>query len=104
MLLNSDVLVVDLSRFFFRYRLPKLKRLRLKGCDISSWGLMSTQITSLTTLSLLTSSMLPATTLPHLLSILSANPNLNNESCFRPAVRLPSSTMVYPLPRYSYAT
>ena len=76
MLLNSGVLVVDLSRFFSRYRLPKLKRLHLKGCNISSWDLMSTRITSLITLSLLTSSILPTPTLPHLLLILSANPNL----------------------------
>jgi len=73
---NSSVLVADLSRFFSRYRLPKLKRLHLMGCNISSWDLMKTRIASLTTLSLITSEILPTPTLSQLLSILSTNPNL----------------------------
>ena len=100
MLLNSGALVVD---FFSRYRLPKLKRFRLKGCNISSWDLMSTRITSLTTLSLLTSSILPTPTLPHLLLILSANPNLQ-QLMLTSYSSAPSSAMAYPPPGYSYAT
>jgi len=37
---NRHVLVVDLSRFFSQYRLPKLKHLHLIGCNISSWDLL----------------------------------------------------------------
>jgi len=79
---NNDRVTVDISAFFSRYRIPKLQYLRLFGCNISSWDLLESRITSLTTLSLPTSGLSdisglsPTPTLPQLLSILSANPNL----------------------------
>ena len=70
--------VVDISRFFSRYHLPNLKRLRLVGCRISSWDLLKSRTTTLTTLEL-TGVLSPITpTLSDLLSILSSNPLLQD--------------------------
>ena len=71
---------VDISNFFSRYHFPKLRRLDLDGFSISSWDLLGSRITSLTTLRLSLSAirrpLLP--TLSQMLSILSANPNLQS--------------------------
>ena len=65
--------IVDISDFFSRYHLLKLKRLRLVGCRISSWDLLKSRTTTLTTLEL-TGVLSPITpTLSQLLSILSSN-------------------------------
>ena len=74
---DSSFTFVDISAFF-RYRLPKLRCLRLSGCKISSWDLLKPQITVLTTLELTTDSLLPIPTLPQLLSVLSFNPLLRH--------------------------
>ena len=44
--------VVDVSTFFSGYHLSKLNCLRLYGCRISSWDLLKSQTTALTTLEL----------------------------------------------------
>ena len=69
---------VDVSGFFSRYHLPKLQCLRLSGCTISTWDSLESRTTSLTTLSLDIGSQPQIPTLPHLLSILSSNPNLQH--------------------------
>jgi hypothetical protein len=69
---------VDISNFFSRYHFPKLQRLRLLGCSISSWNLLESRAASLTTLSLTSIRQSPLPTLPQILSILSANPNLQS--------------------------
>jgi hypothetical protein len=67
---------VDISNFFSRYRFPKLYCLDLYSCSISSWDLLGSRTTSLTTLSLVAIESSPLPTLSQMLSILSANPNL----------------------------
>ena len=74
---------VDISDFFSRYHFPKLQHLDLFGCSISSWDLLKSRITSLTTLSLATIHDSPLPTLSQILSILSANPNLQSLKLFR---------------------
>ena len=73
---------VDVSSFFSRYHLPKLQCLRLVGCRISSWDLLKSRTTALTTLELTNNPHLdisPVTsTLPQLVSILSSNPLLQD--------------------------
>ena len=73
---GSDV--TDVSGFFSRYYLPKLKCLRLVGCGISSWDLLGSRTAALTTLEL-ADVLSPITpTLSQLLSILSSNPLLQD--------------------------
>ena len=68
---------MDVSGFFSRYHLPKLKYLRLLGCRISSWDLLGSRTTALTTLDLTASTLSSITpTLSQLVSILSSNPLL----------------------------
>ena len=61
----------DISTFFSRHRLPKLQRLCLSRCSISSWDLLKLQTTVLTTLELADIALSP--TPSQLLSILSSN-------------------------------
>jgi hypothetical protein len=84
MLRNGGESSVDISDFFSRYHLPKLQRLDLYKCNISSWDLLGSWITSLTTISLMSIEPLP--TLSQMLSILSANPNLQSLALFRGSV------------------
>jgi hypothetical protein len=69
---------LDVSDFFSRYHLPKLQCLDLCACSISSWDLLGSRTTSLTTLSLAEIYESPLPTLSQMLSILSANPNLQS--------------------------
>ena len=69
---------VDVSDFFSRYHLPKLRCLRLYRCGISSWDLLESRITALTTLELSGNTPSPIPTLSQLLSILSFNPLLQD--------------------------
>jgi hypothetical protein len=78
MLLNSSESPVDISNFFSRYHFPKLHRLELYGFSISSWDLLGSRTTSLTTLELADIRETPLPTLSQMLSILSANPNLQS--------------------------
>ena len=68
---------VDVSAFFSRYQLPKLHRLCLYGCRISSWGLLKSHTMALTTLRLTSTGvrrLSPDPTPSQLISILSSNP------------------------------
>ena len=69
---------VNISNFFSRYHFPKLQRLDLYGFSIPSWDWLRSGITSLTTLSLAVFPPSPLPTLSQMLSILSANPNLQS--------------------------
>ena len=70
--------IVDVSDFFSRYHLPNLRRLRLYSCGISSWDLLESRTTALTTLELSGHTPSPIPTLSQLLSILSFNPLLRD--------------------------
>ena len=73
---NSSTSSLDISNFFSRYHFPKLQCLNLYRCSISLWDLLGSRTTSLTTLSLTVFEPSPLPTLSQMLSILSANPNL----------------------------
>ena len=73
---NDGNMTVDVSEFFAQYQLPKLKCLHLLLCGVSSWDLLKSQTTILTTLKLVTGYWLLAPTISELLSILSSNPLL----------------------------
>ena len=70
--------IVDVSTFFSRYRLPKLKCLRLYGYKISSWDSLKLQTAALTTFELTDTGLSSTPTLSQLLSILSSNPLLRD--------------------------
>ena len=78
MLLNSSQLGVDISDFFSRYHFSKLYRLEIHGFNISSWDLLGSRTTYLTTLELAPFRKTPLPTLSQMFSILSANPNLQS--------------------------
>jgi hypothetical protein len=86
MLWNTSGSGVDVSYFFSQYHFPKLQRLDLHGCSILSWDLLRSQITSLTTLSLTNCQRSPIPTLSQMLSILSANPNLQSLILFHGSI------------------
>ena len=78
---------VDVSDFFARYCFPKLKRLELLKCRITSWDLMHmSRTTGLTTLVLHFDHPSPPPTTPQLLSILASNPSLRKVSLSERAV------------------
>ena len=83
---NTSGSGVDVSYFFSRYHFPRLQRLDLYGCGILSWDLLRSQITSLTTLSLTNCQRSPIPTLSQMLSILSANPNLQSLILFHGSI------------------
>jgi hypothetical protein len=86
MMLSDSETGVDVSNFFSRYHFPKLRRLDLDGFSISSWDLLKSRITSLTTLSLTSDERSPSPTPSQMLSILSANPNLQSLALFHGSV------------------
>ena len=76
---NRSPLHVDISKFFARSRLSKLRRLDLSGnIQISSWDRLGSRTTLLTVLSLQIGGYPPppSPTTSQLLSILASNPNL----------------------------
>ena len=73
---NEGYVPVDVSDFFARYRFPKLQRLRLHNCTISSWDYLMSRTAVLTTLDLDFATPLPAPSTSQLLSIFSSNPAL----------------------------
>ena len=75
---STDKSPVDVSAFFSRYHLPRLRCLRLSGCTTPSWSLLELQTTALTTLWLETGALLPTPTPSQLLSIISSSPLLRN--------------------------
>ncbi|KAF9653313.1 hypothetical protein BDM02DRAFT_3107899 [Thelephora ganbajun] len=74
-LCNEDQTPLDVS-FFAHSCLPKLRRLKLAGCIISSWDHLTPRTTLLTTLELFFDDVSPYPTMPQLLSILASNPHL----------------------------
>ena len=78
--------LVDISAFFSRYHLPKLRSLHLYRCQISSWGLLKSQTSALTRLVLTTNQLPPDPTLSHLLSILSSSPLLRDLALYHSPV------------------
>jgi hypothetical protein len=66
---------VDVSDFFAHYRFPTLQRLELVNCTISSWDLITSRTSILTTLELCLSDPSPPTTAQPL-PILGSNPTL----------------------------
>ena len=77
---NHDETPVDVSEFFAHYRFPKLQRLTLNRCSITSWDLLTSRTTVLTSLTLLFIHPSPPPTMSQLLSILASNPSLRKIS------------------------
>ena len=75
-LLNWDHALVNVSDFFARHHFPKLQRLRLHNCTISSWDCLMSRTAVLTTLDLDFATPLPAPSTSQLFSIFSSNPAL----------------------------
>ena len=77
---------VDVSAFFAHCRFPKLRRLDLTGCAISSWDGLTSRTSTLTTLKLdlCFPSFTPTTS--ELLSILASNPVLQKVALHRRGV------------------
>jgi len=73
---NESDELVDISDFFAYHRFPKLQRLELADCTISSWNLITSRIVTLTTLDLDSYTLEPVPTTPQLLSVLASNPAL----------------------------
>ena len=68
--------LVDITYFFSRSHFPRLQRLKLFDCGISSWDLIVSRITTLTTLDLDIFTLEPIPTASQVLSILASNPTL----------------------------
>ena len=68
--------LVDISDFFAHYRFPRLQRLEFYNCTLSSWDLLTSRITTLTTLDLDLFNIEPTPTISQVLSVLSSNPTL----------------------------
>jgi len=72
---NQGGTPADVSDFFAHYRFPKLRRLALSNCTISSWDHLTSRTTLLTTLQL-TLDKIPPPTASQLFSMLTSNPQL----------------------------
>jgi len=77
---NGGNELVDVSDFFTHHCYPRLQRLELFTCKISSWDLITSRVTALTTLDLALFSLQPIPTISQLLSILTSNPTLQKVS------------------------
>ena len=77
---------VDVSRLFTHYRFPRLQRLKLADCTISSWDHLSSRTSILTTLELDFADRSRTLTTSQLLSVLASNPTLQRVALFRRAV------------------
>ena len=86
LLLNESGVPLDVSDFFVHYRFPKLRRLELNSCRITSWDLLTTRTAVLTTISILLDDPAPTPTTSQLLSILASNPTLRELSLFGYAI------------------
>ena len=73
---NLNKLPLDVSDFFAHYRFPKLQRLRLSNCSISSWGYLTSRTSALTTLKLDFGHTSAPPAIYQSLSILASNPAL----------------------------
>ena len=79
---NESDELVDVSDFFAYNHFPKLRRLELSDCTMSSWNLITSRITTLTTLDLDLNSLEPAPSTLQLLSVLASNPTLRKVALF----------------------
>ena len=77
---------VDVSDFFIHYRFPKLQRLELHNCRVTSWDLLTSRAAVLTSLILDFKSPSPTPTTSQLLSVLASNPSLRTVSLSKSAV------------------
>jgi len=81
---------VDVSDFFARYRFPRLRRLDLTDCAISSWDHLSSRTSILTTLELNFTNHFrtptPTPTTSQLLLMLASNPTLRGVALFHHAI------------------
>ena len=68
--------LVDVSGFFAHYRFPKLQRLNLLNCTISSWDTLISRTSALTTLDLNLNDLSPIPTTSQLLLLFASNPTL----------------------------
>ena len=85
-LLNESCVPLDISDFFAHFRFPKLRRLELNDCKITSWDLLTSRTAVLTTLSLRFYNSSPTPTTSQLLSILTSNPALRKLTLSRYAI------------------
>jgi len=73
---------VDVSNFFTRYHFPKLQRLHLQNCTITSWDCLTSRTVILTTLFLDLVNPSPTPSTFQLLSMLVSNPALRKVALF----------------------
>ena len=83
---NRSKVPFGVSDFFAHYRFPKLQRLDLSNCSISSWDRFTSRTSVLTSLKLHFNYPSPAPTTSQLFSILSSNPALRRVTLLRCAV------------------
>ena len=83
---NGSDTSVDISDFFAHYRFPRLQRLELCDCIITSWDLLTSRTTALTSLTLHFSRPSSAPTASQLFSILASNPSLRKVSLSKHAI------------------
>ena len=83
---NNDHTPVDVTDFFACYRFPKLQRLELHQYMITSWDVLMSRTTVLTSLALHSDHPSPPPTTSQLLSIFASNPSLLKVSLSRHAV------------------
>ena len=83
---NDGNTPVDVSDFFASYRFPRLRHLDFFECRITSWDLLTSRTTVLTSLALHISHPSPRPTTSQLLSILASNPSLRKISLSRRSI------------------
>ena len=76
----------DVSDLFTYHHFPKLQHLKLVRCEISSWDLLVSRTSTLTTLFLHLGNPTPTPTMSQLLSILDSNPALQEISLYGCAI------------------
>ena len=79
---NGGNELVDISDFFTHHCYPRLQRLELFTCKISSWDLITSRVTALTTLDLNFYSLEPPPTISETVLLLTSNPTLRKVSLF----------------------
>ena len=86
LLCNWNERPVDVSSFLAHHYFPKLQRLNLVRCTISSWDLLMSRTGALTELHLDFTNPSPTPTILQLFSILASNPDLQKVTLFHDAV------------------
>ena len=83
---NDGETPVGVSDFFAHYHFPRLQRLELDNCIITTWDLLTSRTTVLTSLALHFSHPSPTPTTSQLFSILTSNPSLRRVSLSKYAI------------------